>query len=167
MDPPGVEPGSPTCHAGVIPLDHRPRSGTAGSCTPISRVRNVCLPLGRRPHRVRGVRPGVADLGVEPSHQAYETQSSAGPSAISGDGGSRTHTKRFLRPLPLPVGLHHRGSIPSPYQFDGARSSDPIDPWGSRTPVSAVRGRRPEPLAERAVVSGRTKHVRSPAEMRP
>ena len=27
-----------------------------------------------------------------------------------GDGGSRTHTVRLLRPQPLPIGLHHRVS---------------------------------------------------------
>ena len=40
VDPPGVEPGSPACRAGVVPLDHKPigaghpdhqRSGIAGS----------------------------------------------------------------------------------------------------------------------------------------
>jgi hypothetical protein len=31
VDPPGIEPGLPPCHSGVIPLDHRPVSGVAGS----------------------------------------------------------------------------------------------------------------------------------------
>ena len=180
VDPPGIEPGRPTCHAGIIPLDHEPvtspgvqppGSGTAGSCTPISRVRGERPPIGRRsqmsvtgvgvePTRpelsTRGlyqlaypiksgaresnpsaglIRPGrassaprVADLGVEPSRRAYETQPSAGPSAMSGDGGIRTHTLRLLRPPP-PTGW-----ATSPFS----------DPWGSRTPGSALRGQRPD-----------------------
>lgn len=53
-----------------------------------------------RPHMIRDLNPGVADLGVEPSIQAYETQSGSGPSAMrlnqSGDGGIRTHTVHVL-----------------------------------------------------------------------
>ena len=53
----------------------------------------------------------VADLGVEPSFQAYETRSGAGPSAMcaySGDGGIRTHTFSVLSGATPAVGLHHR-----------------------------------------------------------
>ena len=53
----------------------------------------------------------------------------------SSDGGSRTHTSRFLRPRPLPVGLRHCD-----------------DPCGNRTRVPSVRGWRPEPLDERALI---------------
>jgi hypothetical protein len=76
----------------------------------------------------------VRGPGIEPGDQAYETRASTSPPRnsvadpgvepgkpgisdpvghrpvrnFSGDGGSRTHTVRFLRAPPLPVGPHHR-----------------------------------------------------------
>ena len=115
-----------------------PPSGTAGTCTPISRLQVGRRPVGprtqidrsgSRTHTSQALNlralpvglPGlwtVADLGVEPSHQAYETRSSAGPSAISGDGGIRTHTQRLLRPPP------HTNWATSPSLKCGIRSAE-------------------------------------------
>ena len=122
MDPPGIEPGRPTCHAGIIPLDHEPKVEPRGVAprSPACEASVLLLDddpkvtgVGVEPTRpglstrwlcrlaypIRSgaresnpsaghIRPGrasstprVADLGVEPSRRAYETQPSAGPSA--------------------------------------------------------------------------------------
>ena len=125
MDPPGIEPGRPTCRAGIIPLDHGPSewnrrelhpdlllatqasfywttapfSDRGGSRTHTAQALNLpALPVGlpgrqfgapdsnrvarlMRPDRAPA-RPKGADLGVEPSRQAYETRPGAGPSAV-------------------------------------------------------------------------------------
>src|SRR5438874_12633559 len=47
-------------------------------------------------------------------HQALDLTAmpvrAPGQTSNSGDGGSRTHTGRLLRPLPLATGLHHQSS---------------------------------------------------------
>ena len=95
-------------------------------------------------------------------------------SSTSGDGGIRTHTKRFLRPPPLPDwATSPCGMQNDEWKMQNDRGSSnfaftllifhSIDPWGNRTPASAVRGRRPEPLDERAVSApGRTRTCRVP-----
>jgi hypothetical protein len=114
----GVEPRRRVCKtqlqsAGV------PDSDRGGSRTHTHQALNLTpLPVGVPGHR-------VADPGVEPGLQAYETRTGAGPSAMqshapdsnraaevmtlgraparvqsSGDGGIRTHIARLLRPRP-------------------------------------------------------------------
>src|SRR3954454_1438323 len=53
VDPPGIEPGSPACRAGVVPLDHEPIhfSGPDGNRTQrtdfakVSRPQGTCQPI--------------------------------------------------------------------------------------------------------------------------
>ena len=72
VDPPGIEPGSPACEAGIVPLDHRPSVAEVGveptivhqaldlAALPDLRTR----PLGP-PIAVGG--PRVAEAGIEPA----------------------------------------------------------------------------------------------------
>jgi hypothetical protein len=46
VDPLGIEPRSPACRAGVVPLDHEPASGASGNRTPIAWVQTRRLPVG-------------------------------------------------------------------------------------------------------------------------
>src|SRR5207248_3660077 len=47
VDPPGIEPGSPACRAGVVPLDYEPDdNGPPGIRTPIPASRRRCRPVG-------------------------------------------------------------------------------------------------------------------------
>ena len=47
MDPPGIEPGSPACRAGVFPLDHEPvvRTDPSPSCCPATALFPLPPPL--------------------------------------------------------------------------------------------------------------------------
>ena len=76
MDPPGIEPGSPACRAGVVPLDYEPvylmeRRGVEPrfpGCKP------SVVPLDQRPIYLSEVRPGIEpglpryQGGVLPKH---------------------------------------------------------------------------------------------------
>ncbi len=54
LDPPGIEPGSPPCHSGVIPLDHRPFVEVRNAeCGTRNEIRHRLL------HQHRVERPGV------------------------------------------------------------------------------------------------------------
>ncbi len=60
MDPPGIEPGLPPCHSGVIPLDHRPEvewnRGELHPDLPRARRASSCwttIPWGRNKEQVR------------------------------------------------------------------------------------------------------------------
>jgi hypothetical protein len=104
----GIEP-TPVCL--------QDRLATLGTCAP---DRSSCGG-GIRTHVVRLMRPSWnrfssplrSDQGGSRTHKHQALDLTAmpvrapGQSTISGDGGSRTHTGRLLRPLPLPVGLHH------------------------------------------------------------
>ena len=124
VDPPGIEPGLPPCHSGVIPLDHRPVAMESRGVEPRRRVCKTQLqpagvPVSDRSgsrthtHQVLGLTPlpvgvpgrvgravpdAVADPGVEPGLQAYETRTGAGPSArVARPGlepGRRDHDSR-------------------------------------------------------------------------
>ena len=73
VDPPGVEPGSPVCRPGVVPLDHEPVvSGPPGTRTPIPASRRRCRPVG----------PAAR---------------------ISGDDGNRTHLRLLARQSRRPL----------------------------------------------------------------
>ena len=82
VDLPGIEPGSPPCHSGVFPLDHKPSQWNG-------RESNPDLLFARqtpRPPRPRA-------------------PSSSAPCLLkSGRGGSRTHNNQALDLTPLPVG---------------------------------------------------------------
>ena len=68
MDPPGIEPGSPACRAGVVPLDHEPidsvdRMGIEPNAPTLQKS---VAPLGTCQPVFREVRPGI-----EPEPRPY------------------------------------------------------------------------------------------------
>ena len=70
VEPPGIEPGLPACHAGVVPLDHDPvlLSGPPGSRTPITWLQARRLSIGPAARNfLSKVRPGI-EPGLPPYH---------------------------------------------------------------------------------------------------
>jgi hypothetical protein len=123
---------SPAYQAGAFPLDH----GTVQLRRPDSNRRRAAYEtaLGTNSSPLR------SDQGGSRTHKHQALDLTAIPVRVpgrptSGDGGSRTHTLRLLRPLPLPVGLHHQSRGP----WARPRSS----PSGNRTPPLGLRTRCP------------------------
>ena len=119
--------------------------GPSGIRTPVSGMRCRRPPAGRTAQtdscggRIRTgvgrlmrpcwdrtpVHSAVTEVGVEPTPIGFSTRplyQLAYPAVKSrGDGGSRTHTERLLRPSPLPVGLHHPNRGPRGRSGSGVR----------------------------------------------
>ena len=111
MNSPGIEPGSPVCRTGIVPLDHKPiESGESGSnrrspaskagglplSYPLSGPRGICTLIsgvrGRRPPLGPAAQQVIPD-GLEPSLPGCGPGVlAAGPrDPRSSRGGNRTH----------------------------------------------------------------------------
>ena len=137
VDPPGIEPGSPACRAGVVPLDHRPavavdRMGvepitpTLQESVAPSVHASPCLPEvrpgiepGPRPYHGR-VLPehlqtvaSVIPAGIEPALSCTSRRRlrrwTTGSSCHSDRGGTRTHRHEALDLAAMPICVPGRG----------------------------------------------------------
>ena len=137
MDPPGIEPGSPACRAGVVPLDHEPvrLSGPDGNRTQrtdlakVSRLLGTCQPICRevrpgiepglrpyhgrvRPQHLQTIRYQVIADGVEPSLSWMSARCLNRWTTRSSDqGGSRTHKYEALDLAAFPICVPSHGGF--------------------------------------------------------
>src|SRR5207253_2527476 len=88
VDPPGVEPGLPACHTGVIPPRPQAPQWNGGESNPdLLFARQAPDRSGSASHS-----PTVEPRGVEPRCRTCEAQRSPASDPDSDRGGSRTHT---------------------------------------------------------------------------
>ena len=137
VDPPGIEPGSPACRAGVVPLDHEPAVivDRPGNRTPISWLQGQVSsrwtsqpiesrgPSGNRtrspslPRTCAAATPtdrlsSVIPAGIEPALSCMSRRRlrrwTTG-SLFSDQGGSRTHRHEALDLAAMPICVPGRG----------------------------------------------------------
>ena len=130
MIPDGIEPSSPGCEPGVLPLDDRIRQRCVRESNPCHDLDKVaCSPLHQRTE-------GAGTQGIEPQSPGSEPGVIAVIPRPSSAGGSRTHTQLFLKQIALPVSVPRRA-----YVRLSSLTYDPVEEAGVEPAVSCIPNR--------------------------